>query len=564
MAMSSSRDLVNEARPGVSIQKADLSEHEPPPIAVAFSHPFDDDDETNVQPERFLMDQMRMRPRADSHHLRSTNVPSRRTLAWKARGWRAGMSLGMVFHGWHRIKAPGVSFKRKIYTDTIPIELCFYLPKDYRQRIKEEPEYRYPIVVNFHGGGFVLGSATDDRYWARIILEKTPCMFMSVGYRRAPEHPFPSPVDDCVEALLYLQTHADELHIDPSRVVLSGFSAGANLAFTVPFRLTYQYAQPDPENEEDLPVRVNESNFVPDPDADQVMNREGEASRRIESPLTNKHIQILDPAKNESQASTLNSTRKPMTKTSTNTSQTNLLNIPGPRSKLLRTITQDSNLMAIKNNLKNGSTRSLTNQTTNKTGRSTTSLNPDTTPASHNNDNNNLTPITTSSSTTSTTPRLRIISIIAWYPLLDWTSSRAAKIRHSRNPQQTLPRTFTDLFDFSYLPAPDLAGHHCSPYASPALAPPHILRAALPTPIQIWLCEYDMLLAEGEQFAAKLEKEGKDVFVEMVPGVPHGWDKSPSPLRDQAAVDELYSRAAERLNATLREVGGGVGLGGLV
>lgn len=553
MAMSSARNFMDEARPGVPVKKADLTvDGPPPPVAVSFAQPFDDD-ETNVQPERFLMDQMRMRPRANSHHLRSTNIPSRRLLTWKARGWRAGMSLGMVFHGWHRIKAPGVSFKRKIHTDTIPIELCFYLPQDYKKRIKEQPDYRYSIVVNFHGGGFVLGSPTDDRYWARIVLEKTPCVFMSVGYRRAPEHPFPSPVDDCVEALLYLQTHADELHIDPSRVVLSGFSAGANLAFTVPFRLTYQYEQPDSDNEEDLPVRVNASNFVPDPQP--AVSPQGQIGKRRDSPLTNKHIQILDPGKNDSQASTLHSTRRPMTRTPTNTSQTNLLNIPGPRSKLLRTITQDSNLVTFKNNLKN---------------RSTTSLKPNPTLSSH----DELTPIATQVSSTSsssfTTPRLRIISIIAWYPLLDWTSSRAAKIRHSRNPHKTLPRAFTDLFDFSYLPAPDLEGHHCSPYASPSLAPPHMIRAGLPNPIQIWLCEWDMLLAEGEKFAENLKTQGKDVFVEMIPGVPHGFDKSPSPFRDQHAIDGLYCRAAERLNDTLKTidrrgtVGEGIGLGGLI
>ena len=59
-------------------------------------------------------------------------------------------------------------------------------------------------------------------------------MVVSVGYRRAPEAPFPAAVDDGVDALLYLSRHAPELGLDVSRVVLSGFSAGGNLTVTVP------------------------------------------------------------------------------------------------------------------------------------------------------------------------------------------------------------------------------------------------------------------------------------------------------------------------------------------
>ena len=69
---------------------------------------------------------------------------------------------------------------------------------------------------------------------------------------------------------------------------------------------------------------------------------------------------------------------------------------------------------------------------------------------------------------------LCIRTIVAWYPLLDWTMSRSQKKRESRNPKKCLPKVFTDLFDFSYLPPPDTEGAHCSPYASPGLAPRHI------------------------------------------------------------------------------------------
>src|SRR5690606_21204512 len=56
-------------------------------------------------------------------------------------------------------------------------------------------------------------------------------------YRRAPEYPFPTAVEDGVDAILYLIHHADELGLDASRIAVSGFSAGGNMAFTVPLRL---------------------------------------------------------------------------------------------------------------------------------------------------------------------------------------------------------------------------------------------------------------------------------------------------------------------------------------
>lgn len=136
-------------------------------------------------------------------------------------------------------------------------------------------------------------------------------------------------------------------------------------------------------------------------------------------------------------------------------------------------------------------------------------------------------------------------------------------------PKKTLPAVFTDLFDFSYLPAPDHEGHHCSPYASPALAPDHMIIDGLPLRIQMWLCEWDMLLAEGERFSEKMLDLGKDVKTETIQGVPHGWDKSPNPFRDQKRTDALYERSAAYLRSVFGEadrratVGEGIGLGGM-
>ena len=97
--------------------------------------------------------------------------------------------------------------------------------------------HRYPAVLNFHGGGFALGSAADDARWATAVVEQVDAVVISVEYRLAPERPFPAAVEDGVDALLWLYKHADALSIDRQRIALSGFSAGGNLCFTVPLRL---------------------------------------------------------------------------------------------------------------------------------------------------------------------------------------------------------------------------------------------------------------------------------------------------------------------------------------
>lgn len=95
----------------------------------------------------------------------------------------------------------------------------------------------YPVVLNFHGGGFTLGSATDDARWCGTVVDECHAVVVSVDYRLAPECPFPTAVEDGVDAVLYVYRHAEELGIDQNKVALSGFSSGGNMAFTVPLRL---------------------------------------------------------------------------------------------------------------------------------------------------------------------------------------------------------------------------------------------------------------------------------------------------------------------------------------
>ena len=135
-------------------------------------------------------------------------------------------------------RPPPVTFTKRIPASTGPeprdVGLQFYTPREYLQRGHDK---RLPVVVNFHGGGFTIGAGTDDARWARAVTQDVEALCVSVDYRLAPEHPFPTAVDDGVDAILYLVKHADELGIDPDRIAVSGFSAGGNLAFTVLLRL---------------------------------------------------------------------------------------------------------------------------------------------------------------------------------------------------------------------------------------------------------------------------------------------------------------------------------------
>ncbi|WP_372571852.1 alpha/beta hydrolase [Ruegeria jejuensis] len=87
-----------------------------------------------------------------------------------------------------------------------------------------------PVIVFFHGGGHVFGDLRTSDTTARFLALKTGCTLISVGYRKAPEHPFPAAVEDSFSALRWVMENAGDLSIDPARLALCGDSAGGNLA----------------------------------------------------------------------------------------------------------------------------------------------------------------------------------------------------------------------------------------------------------------------------------------------------------------------------------------------
>ena len=90
-----------------------------------------------------------------------------------------------------------------------------------------------PLLVYFHGGGWVVGSVALSDTFCRSLANASGCAVLSVDYRLAPEHRYPAAPDDAYAATRWAATHAEDLGIDPARIAVGGSSAGGNLAAVV-------------------------------------------------------------------------------------------------------------------------------------------------------------------------------------------------------------------------------------------------------------------------------------------------------------------------------------------
>ncbi|SHH40186.1 flavin-containing monooxygenase [Bradyrhizobium erythrophlei] len=88
----------------------------------------------------------------------------------------------------------------------------------------------HPIVVYFHGGGWVLGDEQSDDPFCRDMCRRTGMSFVSVGYRHAPEHRFPAAAEDGYAATRWIAEHAAEIGGKPGPLMVAGWSAGGNIA----------------------------------------------------------------------------------------------------------------------------------------------------------------------------------------------------------------------------------------------------------------------------------------------------------------------------------------------
>jgi acetyl esterase len=95
----------------------------------------------------------------------------------------------------------------------------------------------FPLLVFYHGSGFVLCSLDTHDGMCRNLCAGAGCAVVSVDYRLAPEHKFPAGLDDCVQATRWAAAYAAELGADAGRIAIAGDSAGGNLAAVTALRL---------------------------------------------------------------------------------------------------------------------------------------------------------------------------------------------------------------------------------------------------------------------------------------------------------------------------------------
>jgi acetyl esterase/lipase len=94
-----------------------------------------------------------------------------------------------------------------------------------------------PLVYWMHGGGYILGSAEQDDSLMAKFASELGCIGVSVEYRLAPETPYPGPHNDCFEGLMHLADNAAQYHIDTTRIIIGGASAGGGLAAGLALRV---------------------------------------------------------------------------------------------------------------------------------------------------------------------------------------------------------------------------------------------------------------------------------------------------------------------------------------
>lgn len=121
----------------------------------------------------------------------------------------------------------------KVYNGNHEVPIRLYFPSEEAMSGEPVEGEKYPVLLFFHGGGWVTESVENyDRVCSRMA-QSTGHIVMSVEYRLAPEYRFPIPLEDCYEAAKALYTGRLVLPVAPDRITIIGDSAGGNLAAAV-------------------------------------------------------------------------------------------------------------------------------------------------------------------------------------------------------------------------------------------------------------------------------------------------------------------------------------------
>ena len=158
--------------------------------------------------------------------------------------WRLSVSEARkMVHDGNKINNGPIPDGAVINTNEIPsphgpIPIRLYRPES------QPADTVVPVLLYFHGGGFVINRPEDLDVPCTLLCQAADCLIASVDYRLAPDHPFPQGLEDVWMALQWAQQNAGEWGADPQRLAVGGDSAGGNLA-AVCAQLTRDQGGPD-------------------------------------------------------------------------------------------------------------------------------------------------------------------------------------------------------------------------------------------------------------------------------------------------------------------------------
>ena len=175
---------------------------------------------------------------------------------------------------------------------------------------KPSEDPKLPLLVYFHGGGWVLGSFESHDGLCRRICDQAQVAVLNVGYRLAPEHRFPAAVDDAIGAFRWAVEHASEIGVDPRRIAVGGDSAGGNLSAVIAQQTRGDAVQPafqllfvpvtDLSRRTDSYAKFREGYFLTASEMDWYQDHyigpDGDAADPRVSPLLAQDLTDLPPA----------------------------------------------------------------------------------------------------------------------------------------------------------------------------------------------------------------------------------------------------------------------------